>query len=359
MAADRFYPRVLALAALALLTWALWRIFSPFLVPILWAALLGFLLEPLNARLRRRVRGRAGVSAAVLTLGAALGIAIPGTLIAMVFSRQALDLLGRMSAQANRYQIAKPSDVFALPVVKRAFEWIESHTPVTAESLQGWALEGARKLLQLIASSGGSAFVGALGILAELLLMLFLLYFFLREGDAAAKRLIRAIPMPGDRKSRLVEHLSSVTRAVVFGTLLTALVQGAQIGIAFAIIGFPSPVVFGVLAAAASLLPVGGTALVWAPAAIILAMNGRWGWAIGLAAYGALFVGLADNVLRPLLISGRAEISTLPVFFGVLGGIGAFGPIGMFLGPVIVALALALLRFAEEGAEEKAVAPET
>ncbi|HEY6930670.1 MAG TPA: AI-2E family transporter [Thermoanaerobaculia bacterium] len=350
---ERFFPRVLGLAALALLTWALFRIFAPFLVSILWAALLALLLEPLNLRLRRRLRGRASLSAAALTLAAALGIAIPGTLLAMVFSRQVIDLLGRVTAIANRYQISTPADVLALPAIRGIFAWIESHTPITGASLQDWLIEGAKRLLQMMASSGGSAFVGALGALAELLLTLFVLYFFLRGGDTAAERLIRVIPMPLEQKTKLVGYLASVTRAVVFGTLLTALVQGTLIGIAFAIIGFPSPVVFGVLGGAASLLPVGGTALVWGPGALVLAFQGRWVAAIGLAVYGALFVSLVDNILRPALISGRAEIATLPVFFGVLGGIGAFGPIGMFVGPVIVALALALVRFAEEGNEKK------
>jgi predicted PurR-regulated permease PerM len=347
---DRFYPRVLGLAALAVLGWALWRIFQPFLAPILWAALLAFLLEPWNTRLRRRLHGRPGLAAAILTVGAALGVALPAGFFALAFSRQALDLLARVSVEANRYQIAKPSDVFQVPAVKRLLEWIEARAPFTAESLQSWATDGAKKLLGLMASGGGSVFLGALGALVAMLLTLFLLYFFLREGDAAAERMIRVIPMAADRKAKLAEYLSAVTRAVVFGTLLTALVQGGLVGIAFAVVGFPSALVFGVLAAAASLLPVGGTALVWLPGSIVLAIQGRWGWAVGLAAYGALFVSTIDQILRPLFISGRAKISTLPIFFGVLGGIGAFGPIGMFLGPVVVALALALLRFAEEEA---------
>jgi predicted PurR-regulated permease PerM len=145
-----------------------------------------------------------------------------------------------------------------------------------------------------------------------------------------------------------VEHLAAVTHAVVVGAMLTALVQGTLVGLAFAFLGLPSPVVFGGLAMIASLLPLVGTALVWAPAAGVLAFQGRWGGAIFMAVWGGAVVSFADNLIRPAFISGRAQISTLPVFLGLLGGISAFGPIGMVLGPVLVALVLALLRFAEE-----------
>ncbi len=115
----------------------------------------------------------------------------------------------------------------------------------------------------------------------------------------------------------------------------------------------PSPVVFGVLAALLSMLPVGGTAFVWGPAAIWLFVDGRWGFGIFMLAWGIALGGL-DNILRPLLISGRAKISALAVFIGVLGGIPAFGTIGIIAGPVVLSLALALIEFAEEGRSQKA-----
>jgi len=126
-----------------------------------------------------------------------------------------------------------------------------------------------------------------------------------------------------------------------------------MVGVGFTIAGLPSPVVFAVLATLLSMLPVGGAAIVWAPAVIWLFFDGRWGFAIFLLAWGLLLSGL-DNVLRPLLISGRARISALAVFIGVLGGIPAFGPIGLIAGPVVLSLALALIEFAEESRTEPA-----
>jgi predicted PurR-regulated permease PerM len=150
-----------------------------------------------------------------------------------------------------------------------------------------------------------------------------------------------------------------VTHAVVLGTLLTAVAQGVLMGVGFAIVGLPSPVVFGVLTAIASLVPFVGTALVWAPAVVVLFAQDRLGAALFLVIWSVVLVGMADNILRPLVVSGRARISTLPVFLGLMGGLSAFGAIGMVLGPVIVALVIALLRFAEESwpAEEPAAGP--
>ncbi|MGH9399446.1 MAG: AI-2E family transporter, partial [Thermoanaerobaculia bacterium] len=348
-----FYPRLFAIAGLAVLGWALFRIFVPFLAPILWSALLAFLAAPLNRRLTGRLKGRKGLAAGLLTAAATLGVAVPAAVLAAVFTRQASDLVNRFSADASRYQLSAPADIFRLPPIARALEWLTGHLPVTAAQIQEWAIEGARRLFELMAGVSGSILVGALGLIVNLLLTLFLLFFFLRDGAQLLGRLNRVIPMKEEQKALLAGQVGAVTHAVVLGTLVTAIVQGTMVGIGFAVVGFPSPVVFGVLAAVLSLLPVGGTALVWGPGAIVLAAQGRWGWAAALAIYGAVAVGAADNFLKPLLISGKADISTLPVFFGFMGGLVAFGPIGMFLGPVLIALGLALLRFAEEAYEAK------
>jgi len=354
-AEDRFYPRLFAVAALALLGWLLFKIFKPFLGPIVWSILLAFLLRPLYERLNRRLRHRAGLAAGLLTAGATLCIALPSAALGVVFSRQVGQLLTRLSGEAKRLQIQQPSDLFRLAPVAAAVDWLRTHFSVTAADLEQRAIEVARRLLGLMAARGGAFVVGVIGILLNLVLMLFLLFFFLRDGVSMVARLDRALPLPEERRKGLTNQLASVTKAVVLGTLVTALVQGTLVGVAFAVVGFPAPVVFGAVAAALSLLPVGGTALVWTPGAIVLAAQGRWPWAIGLAFYGIVIVSmLVGNVLKPRLISGHAEIGELPVFFGVLGGLASFGLIGMLLGPVVIALALALLRWAGEGRQAPA-----
>jgi predicted PurR-regulated permease PerM len=132
------------------------------------------------------------------------------------------------------------------------------------------------------------------------------------------------------------------------GVGLTALAQGTLLGLGFAFVGLPSPLVFGVLGVLFALIPLIGTIILWGPAALYLASQGEVGHAAFLAIWGGVVVSLVDNFLRPMLISGRTEVPTLAVFIGVMGGLSAFGFIGLFLGPIVLGLMVALLRFESE-----------
>jgi predicted PurR-regulated permease PerM len=345
---NRIAARVFNLAIVALLGYLLFRIFQPFVGPILWAFLIAFLLYPVNDRLRKAVRGRKGVAAILLTLAVTLGIVAPATIGAVAFARQAVDLGRALAQRASAYQVGGVQDIQRLPLIGPAMEWLQKHFAVDAAEVQDWAVHAAQNIVQFLLTHTRDVLLGALGFVGNLILMLFLLFFFFRDGDAMARRLKALVPMDPGRKDRLGKRLGDVTRAVVFGSVATAILQGITVGLAFAVTRLPSPVVFGALAAIASFIPVGGTAFVWGPAALYLLSQGASGRAIFMAAWGALVVGMVDNFVRPLLVSGRAALGTLTVFFGVLGGLAAFGMIGLFLGPVILALVLALIQFAEE-----------
>lgn len=334
----------------ALLAVALISILKPFTGPILWALLLAFLLHPVNVRFRRRFQAkrRRGAAAFLMTVGVALAIVLPAALLAIAFAGQASDLIQRLGSLAGRYRIARPSDVVRLPVVDRLVRWLAEHTPVTTDQVQAWIVNGLRTALEFALANSRVVFLGALGAVVGLFLMLFVLYFFFRDGEEIVRRGMALVPLDEERKRRLESHIADVTRAVVYGNVLTAAVQGVLIGVAFWISPLPSPVVFGVLGAVASLIPAVGTGLVMVPATVALALQGQWGWTIFMIAWALGVVGLADNFLRPIFISGRAEISTLPIFVGAIGGVAAFGPIGLFLGPIVIALVLAFIRFAEE-----------
>ena len=244
-------------------------------------------------------------------------------------------------------------DVLKLPSLGKPIAWIEERFHVDAAELQAWFVRATTRVTQFLLAHGKDVVLGAFGILGNLTVMLFILFFFFRDGDEIAARAVPLLPVESPRRDRLIAHLKGVTEAVVLGTIITAIVQGILVGVAFWITGLPSPVVFGVMTAIASFVPFVGTSLVIVPATVYLALTeGIWWKAIFMAAWGFLIAGTADNILKPMLIAGRAEIGTLPVFLGVIGGLAAFGMAGLFLGPVIVALALVLLRFAEESRTE-------
>lgn len=342
---DRFYARSFALATAVVLSYAFFRIVQPFLGPLLWALFIAFMLHPLHVRLTTRFKRRPQTSALLLTLLTLVVVLGPLTALSAAFAAQAGELLQYAQTTVADQTRTHVFDLTDAPWARDALAWLDSTFGVNLAQVRGWLIEGSRTVLQSLASLGGKVFLGAVGTVVGFVLMVFMLFFFIRDGEEMVATARELIPMSRAYKARLFDHLAGVTRAMVYGTGLTALIQGVLVGVAFLIVGLASPVVFGVLAALAALLPVGGTALVWIPAAIVLAAQGRWGASIFMVIWGALLVSLVDNVVRPMLVSGRAAVGTLTVFIGVLGGIAAFGAIGLFLGPVVLALIIALIRF--------------
>jgi predicted PurR-regulated permease PerM len=342
---DRFYARTFSLVTCLLLGMALVKIVQPFLGPLLWAIFIAFLLYPLHVRLVARLRGKPHWSALGLTVLTFVVILGPLTALSAAFAAQAGDLLQMVQNRVTDQTMGNVLNLANVPWVKDSLDWLDSTFEINLAQVQGWFSQGARELLQSLASLGGRVFMGAVGTVVGFVLMVFMLFFFIRDGEDMMSTARELIPMSEVHKAKLFDHLASVTRAMVYGTGLTAILQGALVGIAFLIVGLPSPIVFGVIAALLGLLPFGGTAFVWGPAVLVLALQGRWGATIFMMIWGALLVSLVDNVVRPMLVSGRANVGTLTVFIGVLGGLAAFGAIGLFLGPVVLALIIALIRF--------------
>jgi predicted PurR-regulated permease PerM len=338
---DRFVARVLGVAAMAVLGYAVWRIVRPFLNEMAWAAILTVVLRPLNVRLKKKLKP--GLSAMILTIGAFLIILVPLSLGAVAVVRQAGELLPRLQAAADKSGIASVADIFNLPLVAKPLAWLQEHFHVDPEQVKQVVADGFRKVVQAIVSSTGGLVSGALIAVVSLILILLFLFFLLKQGDEIVQYLERVIPMPAARKRRLASRILAVTEAVVFGAGLTALVQGTLVGLGLLVAGFDTWLVLAVLASLASFVPIGGTALVWGPCALVLVAQGRTTAAILLALWGIVGVSSADNFLRPILISGRAKISIVVVFIGVLGGLSAFGLVGLFVGPVILSLVLALI----------------
>jgi predicted PurR-regulated permease PerM len=342
---DRFYARTFALVTCLVLGLALFKIVQPFAGPLLWAIFIAFLLYPLHLRLAVRLRGKPQWSAALLTVLTFIVIIGPLTALSAAFAAQIGELARIVQDRVGDQTMGNVLNLTNVPWVQRGLDWLNAMFDIDLAQIRTWVAQGSREALQSLASLGTRAFIGAVGTVVGFVLMLFMQFFFIRDGGEMIATLRELIPMAETHKAKLFDHLAAVTRAMVYGTGLTALIQGALTGIAFLIASLPSPVVFGVIAALLALLPFGGTAFVWGPAAIVLAVQGRWGAAIFMLIWGAVLVSLVDNVVRPMLVSGRANVGTLTVFIGVLGGLAAFGAIGLFLGPVVLALIIALIRF--------------
>jgi predicted PurR-regulated permease PerM len=341
----RYYAPTFALLTTLILGSLLYRILLPLFEPMLWAAFTAFLLHPTHRRLQRRLGGRRQISAFILTALTLVLVIGPLTAISAAFVSQANQLL-----QFVQTRLADPAagdllGATSVPWISDLLGWLDRRFGIDISQVQTWISQGSRATLQYLATFGGRVFMGALGTAAGFVLMIFMQYFFIRDGEELLRNTRDLIPMSTSHKRRLADHLASVARALVYGTGVVALVQGTLVGVAFLIVGLPSPLVFGALAVVASLFPFGGSALVWLPATLVLVAQQRWGAAIFMLAWGGLLVSLIDNILRPLLVSTHAKIGTLTIFMGVLGGLAAFGAIGLFLGPLVLALIIALLRF--------------
>ena len=341
------YTRDFVIVVAVLLALALYWMLAPIWGALAWGICLAFLLMPVHGWLMRKLKGRAGLSAGIITALVPAVLAGPLVSLGVAFANQAADMATRLQKQPLRFDASLLAQLERYPFVGSLAEWLRHNLTATTEQLENWLVSGAQMLLESLAARGGSFVLGALGTLIEFFVMLFLLFFLLRDGRQLLNRAVRLVPMEPQRRGELLKLIGDTIRAVIYGEGLTALAQGALVGIGFAIAGLPSAVVFGVLAAVLALLPVGGAALVWVPAVVYLAATSQWGGAIFMLIWGT-GVSVSDNLMRPLLISSKAPVSMPVVFIGVIGGVAAFGMIGVIIGPVLLTVIAALLRFLDE-----------
>jgi predicted PurR-regulated permease PerM len=347
MSADSdFYRRCFQVSAAVLLGYLLWLMLSPLRGALGWAAVLAFSLHPLHVRLTRRLRGRRALSAGILTVLTPFLVMAPLALLGVAFAGQVGRLIGYMRTHTFLPYPELLDQLSGYPVIGSAVAWMRDNATVSAEQVQAWATQSLESLLKTAAATGGNLALEVFGTLISFFVMLFLLFFLLQNGRAIFQHLIALIPIATERRKRLLKYLGDVTRAVVFGSVATAIIDGVLVGVGFAITRLPSPVVFGVLAAIAAFLP-SGASIVLLPAVAYLAIVGHWGAALFLGLW-TVALWLGDTVLRSLLARRRAEVSTAATFIGAMGGTVAFGILGLIIGPVLLSFAVALLRSAEE-----------
>lgn len=326
---------------------ATYYVIQPFVVPVIWAGILAYVTWPLF-RAVRNLTHRPRLSAGLFTGAVALGVGIPVAWVLVALATEAAHLIGVVREWLDA-GAPFPDWVLARPWLEERLSQIRHESVVQPTAVIQYATRYASQVSGQLASiaSGlaSNAFKFSISVLC--------LFFFYLEGENLSTQAARFVRIAFPRSPTVLEHVGGVVRAVVFGLIGTALVQGLVAGIGYALFGVPSPVALGALTFVASFIPA-GPALAWSGAAIWLLLGGKLTAAIGMAVYGLLLVSSIDNVLRPLLISGgQVPIHFLVVFFGVLGGLAAFGMLGLFLGPVLLSVTFALAtqfaRQAEEG----------
>ncbi len=342
-----FYRKEFVIVITVLFALALYWMLSPLWSALAWGICLAFLLAPLQHWLTRKLNGRANLSAGIITLLVPVVLAGPLVSLGIAFAEQFTNLVARLQQQQLRSDDSLLMQLEQHPLIGRLAEWLRLNLIATTEQLHGWLESGSQMLLKSLAASGGDFVLSAVGTIINFFIMLFLLFFLLRDGRHLLGRVVRLVPMEPARRTELLKLIGDTTRAVVYGEGLTALTQGMLVGIGFAIAGLPSAVVFGVLTAFLALLPIGGAALVWVPAFGFLLATSQWGWALFILIWG-MAVSVSDNLIRPFLISRQAPVSTLAIFVGIIGGISAFGMIGVIIGPVLLTIIATLLRFLDE-----------
>jgi predicted PurR-regulated permease PerM len=343
---SRTLRRWFAVAVVVVVVFAIWLVLRPFAMSIAWASILAFLMFPLQIRLTRRLKGRTTVAAAILTALTPIAIFTPLALLALAFIQQLGALGSALQHNPALFDASSWLDPAQHPRVAAAAAWLSTRFDLQVSDMSQYLRQGVQQWAGTLAKSGGHVVLNVAGMLLRFFLMLFVLFFILRDGPTVFARLSALLPLSGEKRDVLFTRLGKVLRAVVYGCGLTALAQGTLVTIGFAIAGLSGPIVFGVLAAVLALLPFGGAALVWVPGMLYLFSAGKFGLAVFLLVWG-LIVSTADNFIRPVIISRYTPVPVLLVFLGVIGGVAAFGPIGFIIGPLILVLATELLRYAE------------
>jgi predicted PurR-regulated permease PerM len=318
---------------------------APFYAAIFWASILAILFSPFERRLNQRLNNRPTLSALLTTLASMLLVVIPLLFIMVLLGLEAVSAYKKLTVDGFHYQPYLESLQSHFPFLEN---WIAKMN-VNWESIKGNVSKAALGSTQFLATQAFQFGQGYLQFVINAVIMLYLTFFFLRDGERLIQLLIRALPLGDAREMRLFQKFAEVCRATVKGSLVVAMVQGTIGGVAFWILGIEAAILWGTIMVVLSLLPAVGSALIWAPAAGWLILSGAWIKGVILILIGVFLIGLIDNVLRPILVGRDTKMPDYLILISTLGGISMFGLSGFVMGPVLAALFLVIWQiFMEE-----------
>lgn len=333
---------LLALAAVAL--YFCYLIARPFLTPIFLAVMIAIVFHPIHVRVQARIRGRNAASL-ISTILVLIVLVVPTIGLGVVVTREVrglYQLLDERSAQQGGW------NPYAMHIVDRLLGWVGQYTDLKSLDFRGALLRWLEQISRFLLSWGAQILSNIISFFAEAVIALFTLFFLFREGGSIGLRAASFLPLRADQVDRLFTGISNSIIANVYGCLAVGAAQGTLLSLAFWVLGLPSPVLWGLVTALFSLIPIIGSAAVWGPAVIILMVSGHWWKGLILLGLSAAVVGQIDSLVRPYVISERAKMHTLLVFFALLGGVKAFGVMGLFIGPVVLSVTLVVLEMLRE-----------
>jgi predicted PurR-regulated permease PerM len=330
----------------ALLAYLVYRVVSPFLEALVWAAILGTFFYPAHRRLRAWMR-KPTLAAVVSTAAVALLLIAPTVWLGWTFVGQAVDVIGNLDRTEIAEKLKTGLD-FASARVPESFGDVE-------QRVGEWAQAASEKLLGLTAKLPANI----AGFILGFVVLLLTLFYLFRDGDKLVRLLREISPFEGDRHDVIVKQTIDMITVTINSGFIVAFAQGLLGGVSFMLVGLGSPILWGVVMAVGSFVPILGAWMIWLPAAVGLLIAGEIGRGVALLALGGLLISSVDNILRPILIADRSQLNALLVFISVLGGVGAFGLVGVVLGPLVVATAAGLITgYRETLTEKEAAGPE-
>ena len=309
-----------------------WLLVQQFIDVLLWATVLAVVAYPFHLRLIRRGYGP-NTAAWLTTIGTVLVVLVPSVLLGFVLVNEAADL-----GPAVRHTVDTLTDPNW-----RVYQFFGRYIDLSKFRDSANLTERVNQVVSAIVERSSGFLGGVATAVVKAFFVVFTLFYLLRDADSVLAAVRRFLPVAPDQADALLARGREVTYASVAGVVFVAAIQAALGGVMMAALGVPSPVLWTMVMFLAAMIPVGGATLVWIPAAIWLASQGHWVKAIILASWGAVVVGMADNILRPRIVGRRTKLHELVVFFSVLGGLQVFGVLGLFVGPAVVATTMLLI----------------
>ena len=335
----KWLRRLLLAGLLAVLVLLAFQVLQPFIVPVIWSAILAYVTWPLHERMLKVCRGQRDVAAFLMTVLLSVCIVLPVVWLAVLVQAQALPVYRELAPLLAHRQL--PSFVIQLPILgprlQALYAQIATNPEALGEAIRGFLDQSSGELVALLGGVGRN--------LAKLVLAMVSLFFMFRDGEQFAAQVRRILEQffGAVRVEHYLDAIGATVKAVVYGLVLAAFAQGTFAALGYWVAGVPAPAFLGAITFLVGLVPF-LVPFVWAGASLWLFLTGKAAAAIGLFIWGLTAVSWVDNLVRPLVISGATRIPFLMVMFGVLGGLAAFGLVGLFIGPVILAVLTAIWR---------------